>query len=581
MTKRLASFLLAFLLLITSVPLFAITANAAYENTYTNTGNQAADILGVALTQVGYTEGPNNDTKYGDWYGLPNHAWCGMFVSWCANQAGIPTSVLKKYARSNPAGYGLAELDGRSYRPKPGDLFFSRSYSHVGLVYYLDGDYFYTLEGNSGGGSNRVCSQRKPISNYLFGSPNYRGGGNHSYTTNYESSHPHKEYMTCSHCSDKYYTGKTTTLSSCKTCVQNSCSHSFGVWSIYNDRTHSRICSKCEYSEVKDHNWNTDAVIQEANCSVSGSKKQTCTDCGTGRTVTIPKTNSHTYSTVTFVDDTYHRHVCNVCKQQETLNHSGADQWQNDDTSHWHQCTECNERYLLGEHTFPDGCASACQDCGFVNPEGHILKDTPSSDNSGHWYDCENCNNKVDFTEHNYTAECAEQCSGCSFTRQTVHSFSETMCSDETSHWIECSVCGQIKDKVAHLPDTNVEQWETQLCTACNYILRSSEDHVHSFDAVHHDNRTHWGTCACGFEMGSEAHSWSMQTKKCSICNADSVAIAKTEETTHLLYWSALALACVGLFVAVAILLSRMEKKLSRRPRKRVKTIAYMNSMIR
>ena len=44
------------------------------------------DIVDMAISQLGYTEGPNNDTKYGDWYGLPNQPWCAMFVSWCANQ---------------------------------------------------------------------------------------------------------------------------------------------------------------------------------------------------------------------------------------------------------------------------------------------------------------------------------------------------------------------------------------------------------------------------------------------------------------------------------------------------------------
>ena len=72
MRKILALALLA-VLLIRSLPL---TVSADYENTYTNTGDQRADIIGVALTQVGYQEGKgtglyNNDTKYGDWAGWP------------------------------------------------------------------------------------------------------------------------------------------------------------------------------------------------------------------------------------------------------------------------------------------------------------------------------------------------------------------------------------------------------------------------------------------------------------------------------------------------------------------------------
>ena len=82
----------------------------AYENTHRNTGNQNEDILKVSLTQLGYTEGANNLTKFGQWYatvldarressaGFANGAWCAMYTSWCANQAGIKESTIPYYA---------------------------------------------------------------------------------------------------------------------------------------------------------------------------------------------------------------------------------------------------------------------------------------------------------------------------------------------------------------------------------------------------------------------------------------------------------------------------------------------------
>ena len=93
--RNLRSILTLILVVTLVVPIFATTVSAEYENTYTNTGNMRNDIIGVALTQVGYTEGTNNYTKYGVWYGQPNSPWCGMFVSWCAKEAGIP--VKKQY----------------------------------------------------------------------------------------------------------------------------------------------------------------------------------------------------------------------------------------------------------------------------------------------------------------------------------------------------------------------------------------------------------------------------------------------------------------------------------------------------
>ena len=47
-------------------------------------------IVEIALKEVGYTETPKNTnkTKYGKWFGMDGLAWCGMFVSWCYDQAG-------------------------------------------------------------------------------------------------------------------------------------------------------------------------------------------------------------------------------------------------------------------------------------------------------------------------------------------------------------------------------------------------------------------------------------------------------------------------------------------------------------
>ena len=43
-------------------------------------------ILKVAQEEVGYIEGKNNYTKYGEWFGTPNCQWCAEFLSWCVGQ---------------------------------------------------------------------------------------------------------------------------------------------------------------------------------------------------------------------------------------------------------------------------------------------------------------------------------------------------------------------------------------------------------------------------------------------------------------------------------------------------------------
>jgi hypothetical protein len=274
--KRLLSFALAMIMIAICLPNLQTEANAtSYDkpNTHVNTGDQRYDIVQVALTQRGYYEGAgnNNDTKYGEKLGVNFLGWCGSFVSWCAIEAGIPDSILKKTGVPNPSAFGL-EQKPSDYIPKSGDLFFSKDYSHVGIVWYVDGDHFYTIEGNTWTSDNRhgVYALRKQISSHYFASPNYRGGGEHKYTIGTEEKHPHKEFYKCNSCTDMYYTGKTTVVTDCKECIQATCAHSYSGWTRVNDNLHSRVCKKCDKLEEKNHSWNTGTVTKEAVCNASG-----------------------------------------------------------------------------------------------------------------------------------------------------------------------------------------------------------------------------------------------------------------------------------------------------------------------
>ncbi len=163
-----------------AVSALTITAVATYENTHANTGDGALDIVSVAQTQVGYSEGSNSYTKYGDWYGLPNSDWCAMFVSWCADQAGIDQSTFQKFALcSSGCDYfmSLGEFNySGSYTPQAGDLIFYASYGsiyHVGLVVSSDGTNVYSIEGNY---SDRVSEVTHALSygDILgYATPNY------------------------------------------------------------------------------------------------------------------------------------------------------------------------------------------------------------------------------------------------------------------------------------------------------------------------------------------------------------------------------------------------------------------------
>src|SRR3712207_8950822 len=55
-------------------------------------------------------------SKYGAWYGLDGNSWCAMFVSWCANEAGILNRTVPKYAScANRSEEHTSELQSRQY----------------------------------------------------------------------------------------------------------------------------------------------------------------------------------------------------------------------------------------------------------------------------------------------------------------------------------------------------------------------------------------------------------------------------------------------------------------------------------
>ena len=234
-TKRILAVVLCAAAILSCLPQLTPSAGAAmpeHENTYVNTGDQRKDIIGVALTQLGYQEaGKNNDTKYGTWYGLPYNPWCAMFVTWCARQADIPTDVLKRSAKADPrSGYfGIKTFYSNQKTPSPGDLFFTTGNTHVGLVYYVEGDYFYTIEGNSNANHSTegycVISNKRKLSGFKFASPAYKGGDKaHEFVFKQENAHPHRTYYQCSKCNAMHYTGNTVCVSGCKQCFSCGCS---------------------------------------------------------------------------------------------------------------------------------------------------------------------------------------------------------------------------------------------------------------------------------------------------------------------------------------------------------------------
>ncbi len=63
-------------------------------------------ITKIANGYVGYTEGPNNDTKFGKWFGLNYQPWCAMAVSKIFHEAGKIGAVAPK---TKPKGFASCD----------------------------------------------------------------------------------------------------------------------------------------------------------------------------------------------------------------------------------------------------------------------------------------------------------------------------------------------------------------------------------------------------------------------------------------------------------------------------------------
>lgn len=232
--SRFVALLLAVgLLLFAGLPGSSVSAATPdYANIHVNTGNQREDILAVALTQVGYTEGYNheyeNDTKYGSWNRLPFQPWCASFIIWCARQAEISEDIIRRTGQASPRMMGISYYSGSYYTPQPGDFFFTAGFTHVGIVLNVEGEHFYCIEGNANSELSTdgyyVIINKRQTEHYYFGVPDYQGEGDHNYIRCVESGHPHKVYYKCQDCGDKYYNGFTEIEAGCRSCLSCGCS---------------------------------------------------------------------------------------------------------------------------------------------------------------------------------------------------------------------------------------------------------------------------------------------------------------------------------------------------------------------
>lgn len=135
-------------------------------------------LITTARAEVGYLEkksnsqlddktanaGYNNYTKY--WRDVyPQYqaqAWCAAFVSWCMMKT-FGLDVAKKLLKHWPYVYcpTLGNLFTKYANPQRGDIvifYRNGTFAHTGIVTKVEGDKFYTIEGNTNNGSTIIAN---------------------------------------------------------------------------------------------------------------------------------------------------------------------------------------------------------------------------------------------------------------------------------------------------------------------------------------------------------------------------------------------------------------------------------------
>lgn len=143
-------------------------------------------IVAIAKSQIGVKESHYNNVIYNTWFyghtvsesrpSATKYAWCAVFLSWCADQAGVPQNVFPKTASVTGLKAffaGQSSYHKRSdYTPKVGDVAFFGT-SHVGIVVSVEDGIVTLVEGNY---SDSVALTTYKLSSSKitgYGSPKY------------------------------------------------------------------------------------------------------------------------------------------------------------------------------------------------------------------------------------------------------------------------------------------------------------------------------------------------------------------------------------------------------------------------
>lgn len=266
--------------------------------------------------------------------------------------------------------------------------------------------------------------------------------------------------------------------------------HLFSSVTEYNSTQHVSECTACGETVYSNHNWNTGTVTKSATCKEAGTKSFSCKDCSATKTETIPQLTTHTYSSCTSVNNSYHQAVCTVCNNTVTAYH----EWNAGTVTKSASCKE------TGIKTF------ACKECSATKTETIALTG-----------------------KHTYSNSCDTTCNVCNASRSISHKYKSEWSSNTNSHWKECSVCGNKKNSAAHTPGAEATETSAQTCTTCGQVLVPPLTHKHNISTQWlFDETGHYQSCSgCEVSVNFAPHAFD------NACDPDCNTCGFTREVVH------------------------------------------------
>ena len=535
--------------------------NAYYDSLYGD--NSSDDIISIAKNQMGSYGSDIN--KFSTWYygQQKSAAWCAIFISWCANQAGVLNTAIPKQANCNNmmnwfknrnAFYSVSS----SYVPQKGDIVFFDTKGNGGAnhVEFISEAGYITESGKTkikciGGntsdsnfnGADYVAEKKRDINAsgakvIGFAHPSYNGV--YSISTNPD------DYTFPTR--DLYYSSSSVMTGNDVAWVQAflyQMGYEIEIDKSYGPTTKSVVtqfqkanglsADGCVGPEMRPKmkamweaakhttcTWNSGTVTTPATHTATGVKTYACTYCNATKTEVIPKTTTHSYASWEYYNSTQHIHRC-ACSAYELADHT----WNSGVVTKAATCT------ATGVKTY------TCTGCNTTKTET-----IPSVSHSyGAWQ-------KYSATQHKRTCACGASelathswnggvvtkpathtvtgektyaCTVCSETKiesisttSLPHSYGSWEYYNSTQHIHRCACSAYeladhtwnsgVVTKAATCTATGVK---TYTCTGCNTTKTETIPSVsHSYGAWQKYSATqHKRTCACGASEFAD-HAW-------------------------------------------------------------------------